>query len=89
MPIPSFRCLSRCCHRAKANEEVEGVANNGFQAVNESPSARSSMASAIHIQCSDDDIRGVRLLWLRNVQRIQIQVTSRERERTEDVPPVD
>ena len=49
-----------------------GIVNNAYNHSNESRVVRSPVA--VDLNTSDDEIKNIRILWIRNIKRIQIQV---------------
>jgi hypothetical protein len=56
----------------KSNTNTTGTVNNAYDHLNESSITRSPVAQDLN--SSDEDIKDTRILWIRNVKRIQMQV---------------
>jgi hypothetical protein len=60
------------CHKGEENENINGIINKSFDHSNESSLVKPSII--LDLNTSDDEIKNMRILWLRNIKRIQMQV---------------
>ncbi|UJR37748.1 hypothetical protein I4U23_030442 [Adineta vaga] len=70
LPLPSCPCFSQW--KKRSNTNINGVDNNAYEHCNESKLVRSPVSCDLNT--SDDEIKSFRILWLRNITRIQIQL---------------
>ncbi|CAF3512193.1 unnamed protein product [Adineta steineri] len=59
-------------NQKKSDINTNGVINNAYEHSNESNVIRSSINQDLNI--SDDEIKNIRILWLRNITRIRMQL---------------
>ena len=81
IPTPSCYCIQRW--NGETEESANGIENDGYDKLNDAHPARASTVSDFQPRISDSDLRFIRILWLRNIKRIQVQV---KRERVFHLP---
>jgi hypothetical protein len=71
LPIPStFYTFLQ--YKKQSNTNTNGITNNAYEHSNESSIIRSPIV--LDLSSSDDEIKNVRILWLRNITRVRMQV---------------
>lgn len=76
LPVPSSALVSRRRRRSTTSAATLGAVNKAYEHGNES--SLTTSPAGHELNASDDEIKHGRILWLRNVTRIQMQVTAHE-----------
>jgi hypothetical protein len=71
LPIPS-NCYPFLKCKKTPNENTNGAINKAYEDSNESSIIRSP--NVLDLNSSDEEMKSIRILWLRNITRIRMQV---------------
>lgn len=73
LPIQSCYAFLKW-NKDEENKNTNGIINKAFEQSNESSLIKP--ATILDLNTSDDEMKDMRILWLRNIKRIQIQVNN-------------
>jgi hypothetical protein len=74
--LPIHCCYSVLKWKTESNINTNGIINKAYEHSNESTVIKPEII--IDLNTSDDEIKDMRILWIRNIKRIQIQVNKRK-----------